>query len=195
MLRNESYYLLAFELDSPRDLCNVIYYDFLLSPSPKVLLKERRKILYFASRILRGKAGNCVGFCFFVITPNEMSKDYLICSEDRGLISDVPDPKAPACFEIFNVEGLLRAPGSEIAINDPWIRQWSFVIKADENIITHITSKRGRILLAPKSGNYLIIISKNSLTISYLEESATYKLKSLSPAIFRCIMLYKLRDV
>lgn len=185
------YHLLAFELDSPKDLCRIIYQDFLKHPSPKILFRDAEKIVYFTSEYLQGGAGNFVCFCFFISASEEVDDGYLVCSEDSGHISNAPDPKAPASIKIFSIKGLLERARSKATIDESQIRYWAIAVRANKDLISNIKSSRKQMLLIPKLGNYMVIVSKNLLKLVYIEGPAIYELSSLPLATFRRVLLFE----
>ncbi|GEM_PF-4980138 len=188
MSSDRKYYLLIFELETPSDLCRVLYWDFLIHPSPKLLLREHNEIFFFSSCYLRGRDSSYLCFGFSVAT-SKRQNTYLVCSEDKGYLSETPDSKASASIRIFDVVGLFGEHVKKLEFDHKHFLDWAYFVRADGKAVKHIISRRRRILLMPALGDYLIFIGKNIFKIIQPNDKLNL---GISPAIFRNIKLYQI---
>ncbi len=188
MSSDRKYYLLVFELETPSDLCRVLYWDFLIHPSPKLLLREHNEIFFFSSCYLRGRDNSYLCFGFSVAT-SKRQNTYLVCSEDKGYLSETPDSKASASIRIFDVVGLFGEHVKELEFNHKLFFDWAYLIRANKKVVEHIISRGRRIFLMPTLADYLISVGKNIFRIIQLNDKLNL---GISPAMFHNIRLYQI---
>jgi len=183
----EKIYLLIFELETLADLCRVLYWDFLIAPSPKLLFGEDNKLFFFSSCYIQGRKSYYLCFGFSVYVGDDRSK-YLICYEDEGSLSMSPNEKAPASLYIFKTRNLLKKGIREINYDDNFLLNWAYLLEANEQIIEYMTvGNKKRILLMPTSAGYILSIGKNDFRIYRLNDIPT----RLTAALFHAVKLYE----